>query len=125
MHVSRSVDEPLREGLSWEEIWQGDDRGLIKCWENGRTIRASTLPEKLALTKSIEAGELPELDWVGGLAKKLKCKKFGSLEYLATLQGIKGEPLDIYTDSEVPLTCTKTGTTVVYAGRTIAKMPES
>jgi hypothetical protein len=37
--VQRSISEPIRLGLTWEEYWAGDDHGLIKCWENGRLLR--------------------------------------------------------------------------------------
>lgn len=115
--LTRSVDEPIRENLSWAETWQSEDRGLIKCWENGLAIRQSNIPEQVRLTESVNAGELPVLDWVGGLSKALKGKKAGCLQYLATLQGIQGKPLCIDTEKEVSITCTKTGTTVVYTNK--------
>jgi len=117
MHIARSVDESIRVNLSWQETWQADDGGLIKCWENGRCIRDSQIEEKKAITQSVNDGELPVLEWIGGLAKALKGKKYGSLEYLATLQGIKGESLQIDTETDVELTCTKTGTTVIYTNK--------
>jgi hypothetical protein len=36
MHIYRSINEPIRERLSWNELWRGQDQGLIICWEMGR-----------------------------------------------------------------------------------------
>jgi hypothetical protein len=118
MQLFRASDAPFREGLSWEETWHGSDRGLVKCWENGRTIRSSSLPENVTLTENAAAGQLPPLDWIGGVIRPLKSRKYGSLQYLATLQGIRGEPLEIDTAAQVVLRCSKTGTVVAFTADT-------
>jgi hypothetical protein len=109
--VFRSITEPIREGLSFEERWRGADRGLITAWEVGRRGR-NAHPE---VAKRASKGELPVSGWKGGVDKKLKKKhKFGTLTYLAEWQGLRGEDLDIGLDDEVTLTCSRTGMSVTY-----------
>jgi hypothetical protein len=109
--IHRSFDEPKREGLSWEGYWRGDDRGLITCWESGREMREKE-PE---LARRAEDGELPIMGWKGGVEKPLKIdKKYGSLNYLAKWQGLRGEDLDIDLSQEYELICPRTGMTVIY-----------
>lgn len=109
--IYRSYKTQKREGLSWEERWKGDDRGLITCWEVGREIREKE-PE---LAKRAENGELPVLGWKGGTDRKIKNnEKYGPLYYLAQWQGLRGEDLDINLSQEPELICTKTGTKVIY-----------
>ncbi len=109
--VRRSLLEPIRSGLSWHQIWDAEDRGLIQCWENGRQGLAISL-------ESIEAarrGELPILHWKGGIAGKPKLKKkYGALYYLATWQGMRGEDLLIDLKEEVSIVCTRTGVSVTF-----------
>ena len=108
--VYLAIDEPIRTNPSWEERWQGEDQGLIQCWETGRA-RGDKQPE---LREKVKAGELPPLDWKGGIIKKLKAKvKYGSLFYLAELQGIGAEDLNIDLSQEHTRICSKTGQTVV------------
>lgn len=60
-------------------------------------------------------GELVPLPWKGGVEKKLKMKnKYGVYQYLAMWQGLRGDDLQINTDSEVTLICTKFGMSVVF-----------
>ena len=109
--VQRSSNEPARIGLSWEERWNGEDKGLITCWEVGRELRLKH-PE---LAHRAEAGELPVLGWKGGIDKKIKKgEKYGSLFYLAQWQGLRGDNLDIDLSRERTLFCTKTGVKVTY-----------
>ena len=109
--IYRSYKEPDRDGLSWHERWEGDDKGLITCWEVGRRFRKS----KPELAEKAKRGELPTLGWKGGTDKKLKLNnKFGSLNYLAQWQGLRGEDLNINISDEVTLTCSKTGMVVTY-----------
>jgi len=110
--IYRSYKEPIREGLSWEELWRGEDEGLITCWEVGRKIRERD-PD---LAKRVENGELPILGWKGGVEKKIKKKKYGTLNYLAAWQGLRGEDLDIDLSQEPELICSKTGMKVIYTG---------
>ena len=112
--LSRSISEPIREGLSWQEMWQGPDNGLIWCWERGRQKRIA----ERELAMRAEKGELPVLAWRGGVDEKLKVeKKAGTLNYLATWQGLRGEDLDIQVDGEVTLVCSRTQQTVVFSAR--------
>jgi hypothetical protein len=109
--IHRFADTPKREGLSWQETWNGEDHGLIACWERGREKRR----ENQDLAERAAKGELPVLAWKGGVEKAIQKKqKFGTLNYLATWQGLRGEDLDIDMDSEPMLVCSRTGMTVVY-----------
>ena len=110
-HICRLRREPKRENLSWDESWDGSDKGLITCWEVGREL-ARKEPELAAQAKN---DELPVLVWKGGVEKTIKKKeKYGSLEYLAQWQGLRGENLDIDVSKETELVCSKTGMTVIY-----------
>lgn len=109
--IYRSYQEPKREGFSWNECWQGPDIGLITCWEVGRELGQKE-PE---LVKRARNGELPVLGWKGGVEKKIKKKeKYGTLYYLAQLQGLRGEDLNIDLSEERELICSKTGIRVIY-----------
>ncbi|MFH1446068.1 MAG: hypothetical protein ABIG43_01485 [Chloroflexota bacterium] len=111
--IYRSYGQPKREGLSWQELWQGDDKGLILCWEIGREMRQRE-PE---LALRAENGELPVLRWKGGVEKKTKIsEKYGTLNYLAQWQGIRGEDLNIDLSGEPELICSSTGMKVIYTG---------
>jgi hypothetical protein len=122
--IQRSVIEPIRVGLSWDERWRGDDLGLIACWESGREMRATggwypTVPEGEVDTEPgaarADRGELLSLPWKGGVTKKLKVDvKYGTLMYLAMWQGLRGEDLDVDLDGEAALTCELTGQRVVF-----------
>jgi hypothetical protein len=98
-HLQRSVDSPIRVDLTWDESWQGPDRGLITCWERGRERRRS---EPELATKACR-GELVTVGW-----------KRGTQKYLATWQGLRNEDLDILLDGEVELICTRTGKKVKF-----------
>lgn len=110
--IHRSKHEPIREGLTWEELWLGADSGLIWCWERGRQKRTDE-PE---LAARAERGELPLLAWKGGVEKPRQDKKplTGTLEYLAVWQGLRGQDLDIDRSQRVTLVCTATGQAVEY-----------
>ena len=73
--LRRSIDEPIREDLSWRELWIGPDRGLIWCWEWGRQKRVED-PE---LAARAGAGELVILGWKGGVEKNSSLQR--SLEH--------------------------------------------
>ena len=45
---------------------------------------------------------------------KLTVKKYGTLNYLAQWQGLRGDDLDIEPDQEYELTCSKTGMAVTF-----------
>ncbi len=117
-HLRRSVDERIREGLSRSEIWEGADKGLIWCWELGWQKRL----KDPALAARADKGELVVLAWKGGVQEKLKDErktKFGTLSYLATWQGLRGEDLDLALEDERVIVCTRTGQAVVFS----AKLP--
>ena len=110
-YVKRTIDTPPRTGLTREDLWEGQDKGLIKCWEIGRD-RATKFPE---LAQRCLAGELPVLGWKGGVNRSLKKnEKFGCLKYLAQWQGLRGEDLDIDLSRERTLTCTSTKMIVTF-----------
>jgi len=99
--VFRSISENIRVTPSYDERWNGDDKGLVTCWEVGRKKR--------------ESEHLPVLGWKGGVDKTLQKKeKFGSLNYLAQWQGLRGEDLDILLSEEVTMRCSKTGMIITY-----------
>lgn len=121
MRVQRSIHEPIRAGLSWKDLWQGPDQGLIWCWERGRQERL----ERPADAEKAGNGELISLDWRGCVRKKLKVPKAnGSLKYLATWQGIRGEDLDIDTELEYTLVCSRFGQAVVNSANMPAEPDE-
>ena len=90
MKIYRSIFEPIREGLSWNERWTSEDGGLIACWDSGRETRI----ENPGLAEQAIGGELVILPWKGGVEKAIKKKKkFGTHFYLAMWQGLRGEDL--------------------------------
>lgn len=113
VRVHRSISEPMRESLSLSETWEGPDKGLIWCWELGRRRRV----EEPELAARAGTGELVVLDWIGGVEKKLKGvdKKRGTLKYLATWQGLRGEDLDIDLEGECVVVCSRTSQVVVFS----------
>lgn len=114
----RSMKEPIRQGLSWQETWQASDNGLICCWERGREERLKR-PEEAARA---ERGELIVLPWKGGVRKKLKGEKMpGTLSYLAMWQGMRGEDLDIDPAGDQVVMCSRTGQAVLFT----AVLPEN
>jgi 5'-3' exonuclease len=42
--LQRSITEPIRVGLSVQDLWSGPDRGLISCWESGRRRQGGDNP---------------------------------------------------------------------------------
>ena len=115
--VTRKYAESDRGEMSYDERWNGDDGGLIICWENGRKSRQ----KKPELARRVMNGELPSLVWKGGFSDDIEKNgelnaKFGTLYYLAELQGLLGIDLDIAPSRETPLMCTRTGWLVVFTG---------
>ena len=109
--VFRSFSTPKRVNPSYSERWNGSDKGLITCWEVGRTKRETDL----SLVKKVENNELPVLGWKGGVDKKLvNLNKFGSLNYLAQWQGVRGQDLDVSLSKELSLECSLTGMKVTF-----------
>jgi hypothetical protein len=106
------IDQPIRHGLTWAEKWRGHDNGLIYCWERGREKREAQ-PD---LAERAERGELCMLAWKGGVEQLLADGqvKIGTLQYLATWRGLRGEDLDIDPEGEHALVCSRTGQRVVF-----------
>jgi hypothetical protein len=116
--LTRSITEPIRDGLTWHETWRGPDEGLIFCWERGRQERLQR-PDDAARA---DKGELIGLDWKGGVRKKLKVAVArGTLRYLATWQGIRGKDLDINLKGETMLVCSRTQQAVVFTAAQITE----
>ena len=119
--LRRSINEPIRQGLSWDETWRGTDNGLIFCWERGRQERLER-PEDAARA---DRGELVGLDWKGGVRKKIKIEKArGTLSYLATWQGLRGEDLDIDLEGERVIVCSRFNQAVVFSAAPIMDAQE-
>lgn len=111
MRITREASAPPSNRQAWAERWEGEDRGLITCWERGR----EKAREEPGLATRASAGELMVLPWKGGVERAIKVgHKFGTLSYLAMWQGLRGDALDVSLDEEVTLTCSKTGMKVTY-----------
>jgi hypothetical protein len=111
MKLHRSINEPLRDNATWEELWSGEDQGLVACWERGREKSL----EDIVLANQALAGQLVVLPWKGGVEKAIKLKqKYGSLRYFAMLQGLRGEDLDLDIEREVVRVCSITNMTVIF-----------
>ena len=112
MRVAENIATPIRTGLSFEQLFRQEDKGLIKAWEIGR-VRATKNPDEGTRAKQ---GQLLPLIYQGGFAKKLKeTNKMGTMHYLAMWQGLRGENLDLDTELRVTLTCTKFQIVVTYS----------
>lgn len=109
--ITRSIEAPIRTGLDWHATWEGPDKGLVKCWETGRQLAHS----KPAMAEAANRNELPATNWKGGVSRALKKpEKYGSLQYLAQWQGLRGENLEVDPTTEVTITCSKTGMVVTF-----------
>lgn len=109
----RSIQEPIRTGLSWNELWLGPDNGLICCWERGRQYRIES-PEDAA---KAERGELIPIWWRGGVRKALKdggIKTDGTLQYYATWLGLRNNDLHLDLLGTHKIVCAATGQEVHY-----------
>ena len=115
--IFHAIDIPMPPQQSWEERWEGPDRGLICCWARGvEKARETPLLREQALR-----GELPPLAWKGGADSAINSgKRAGSLHYLATWQGLRGEPLNVDTEAGATLTCSLFKTVVTFTGDTRA-----
>ena len=112
VHIKRSIQQPIREFVDWDQKWRGPDDGLIRCWERGRQMA----DEDPKLAERARKGVLVPLDWKGGVDKVISSnKKRGSLFYLAQWQGLAGKDLDIDTDGDTRLFCSATGVEVTYS----------
>lgn len=120
MRYQHSIADPPHQGETYAERWEGSDKGLLCCWLRG--IEKSR--EDPDLAEKCRRGELPVLAWKGGIDAPLKSKavKLGSLQYLATWQGLRGEDMDIDDTVEPRLTCTLTKVTFQYTRITAGLM---
>jgi hypothetical protein len=117
--VDRSTTEPLRGFASTDMLWSGPDRGLIWCWERGRQKAA----ENPSLAERARRGELVPLAWKGGVDTKLEGeRKSGTLQYLATWQGLRGDDLRISFDGVEVVTCSRTGQSVVFSSEAVVEV---
>lgn len=113
MQIHHFMSEPIRKTLSWEERWNGSDRGLISSWERGRELAV----EDPDLADAAKMGQLVVLPFKGGVEKQLKIKrKIGTLFYLAMWHGLRGDDLCLNTDDEPEVTCSVSTVTVVFTG---------
>ena len=110
MRIYRSISEQIYEELSYEKRINGYDKVLINSWHVGRKL-AIYRPELAVLAKN---GELPVLTVKGGIDRAIKQDKIGSLWYLATWQGLRGEDLDVDPSGEIELVCSRTGVRVLF-----------
>jgi hypothetical protein len=111
MHLIVKIVDPGRDSMTWEERWEGADKGLIAAWERGREKSG----EDLILAAAARRGELVALPWKGGVERATKqTRRYGTLLYLAMWQGLRKEKLDIDMECETALTCSRTGMTITY-----------
>lgn len=112
MKISISVSRALRSETSPSTLWRGDDRGLIQAWEIGRR----QAQQKPKLASKACAGELPASDlFQGGYDKRLEASfQYGSLHYYSMWLGWRGQDLEIDTEQEYPVVCSKNRMGVVY-----------
>lgn len=111
MIVTHSARNPPPISEDYAVRMEGPDKGLINAWITGLAKRVDA-PE---LAAKATAGELPVLPFRGGVEAAIKTKtKVGHLLYVAMWQGLRGEDLQIDTDAELSMTCTRTGVPVLY-----------
>jgi hypothetical protein len=111
--VTADKDAPPHLPQDFGACWEGQDQGLIAAWQRGLEKRHQA-PE---LARQCEEGQLPLLAWKGGIEKVSQAKnpkRIGSLLYLATWQGLRGEDLCIDTQSEPVIVCRHTGVKVIF-----------
>lgn len=110
MLVTAMALEPPEMEACFHKRLIGPDRGLINAWLVGLSKRRSDP----GLAEKASAGELPPLIFKGGVARKIKGTKIGSLHYMAAWQGLRGENLHLRTDEEPMLRCARTKVSVTY-----------
>ena len=107
--IPLNISTPIRENLtSVSERWDGPDKGMIYCWEQGRR-EAQAKPDLAARARD------GELTTVGSVSDdSLGVWKRGTLQYLAWWQGLRGDDLCIDFKQEIQITCTKTEKTYAF-----------
>lgn len=113
--VYKSINDTIRKDATFDERWGSLESSLISAWESGRVNRDKSFKELLPL---LEKGALPKLSFKGGHimppykneTPKYKFK-YGTFNYLAQLQGLLGQDLDIDVQGteDVELVCKLTG----------------
>ena len=106
--VRRSIQHPAEP--AFEGRWTGAGRALISCWQEGRELAIRYEP----LRSLARAGHLPVLPWRGGVVHPAPRRQYGTYFYLAMLQGLREQDLDIDLMAEVDLVCAGTGVTVTF-----------
>lgn len=110
MKISHSINDRPVFGDRWEDLWQGPDQGLLCSWVRG--IEKGN--QEPALAQAVRQGEFPALAWKGGGSAIKAGKRLGSLHYLATWQGLRGDDLDVDTEASTVMTCSLTGMIVTF-----------
>jgi len=111
LQIFRSIKEPIRPNLKWEERWGSVSLGLISSWERGRE-KGIEAPKLAAMACD---GQLVLLPWKGGVEKSVnKTKKYGVFNYLAMWQGLRHDDLCIDLIGGLELTCSQLGQTVIF-----------
>ena len=124
--IDVNIEVPIRKGLTPNELWKQDDKGIIKAWELGREW-AKLYPK---MSSDAKSGCLVELKrktsskgdeenyirlFKGGYNKRqTQTFKYGTLHYYAMWLGLRGDNLNVDMEKEYPLVCTRTKMGVVY-----------
>lgn len=111
MLLIQNANTPPVPSADYYERIEGPDQGLINAWVAGLDKRSSWVET----AEKALAGELPVLPFRGGVEKRIKrTDKVGSLLYVAMWQGLRGEDLHLDTDTEISMTCARTGVPVLF-----------
>lgn len=113
--VFKSTSDKSRfDNLTWKKRWQGEDNGLIACWEQGRKI---AITNETLVTK-VKNNELPVLPWKGGYENPIeKTRWHVPFYYYAMWLGLKGEDLKINLDDNIKVTCSRTKMTSIFTNK--------
>ena len=107
----------------WSPVWAGPVEPALRTTGHAVALthlRLSLAHQVLQVAARADKRELVVLAWKGGVEEKLKIEKQpGTLKYLATWQGLRGEDLDIALEDEQVIVCSKTGQIVAFS----AKLP--
>lgn len=112
MRINVPISTGLRSESTPDVLWRGDDKGLIQAWEIGR--RQSL--DELGVAIRAKQGELPTSTiFQGGHDERLTTPvQFGSLHYYCMWVGWRCQDLEVDTDQEYPLVCSRTRMGVVF-----------
>ncbi|MDB4563975.1 hypothetical protein N9084_01570 [Flavobacteriales bacterium] len=112
MRISVPISSELRSESTPDVLWRGEDKGLMQAWEIGR--RQSS--DQSDVAKRAKQDELPASTiFQGGQDERLTTPvQFGSLHYYCMWLGWRGQDLEVDTDQEYPLVCSRTKMGVVF-----------